>query len=101
VTVTPLRQRRLDVGLLFRHFLDHHSGGRSPEIDPRLLECLLTYDWPGNVRPGCTPTPTGGGRPWDNPGDVPWDTHPFPRDLTADRAAERWRRDCSLERESP
>jgi DNA-binding NtrC family response regulator len=50
VTVTPLRQRRLDVGLLFQHFLERATGGRPPPVDPRLLECLLTYDWPGNVR---------------------------------------------------
>jgi transcriptional regulator of acetoin/glycerol metabolism len=50
VVVTPLRQRRLDIGLFFQHFLDRQTAGRAPAVDPRLLECLLIHDWPGNVR---------------------------------------------------
>ena len=50
LTVTPLRQRPLDTGLLFLRFLDRCTGGQPPPVDPRLLECLLTYAWPGNVR---------------------------------------------------
>jgi len=55
LTVPPLRQRRVDIGLFFQHFLDRQSRGpaggrRAPAVDARLLECLLIYDWPGNVR---------------------------------------------------
>jgi DNA-binding NtrC family response regulator len=50
VALPPLRARRADVGLYFRRFLERHAGGRPPAVDPRLLECLLLYDWPGNLR---------------------------------------------------
>jgi transcriptional regulator with PAS, ATPase and Fis domain len=35
---------------LFSHFLREHSGGLEPNIEPRLVERLLLYDWPFNVR---------------------------------------------------
>ncbi len=41
----PLRQRRGDLPLLLRHFL-----GPGWDIEPRALEVLGRYDWPGNVR---------------------------------------------------
>jgi len=50
VEIPPLRQRRIDVALLFQHFLDRYSGARAPEVEPELLERLLLYGWPGNVR---------------------------------------------------
>jgi transcriptional regulator with AAA-type ATPase domain len=49
-TVPPLRQRRVDVAFFFQSFLNRHAAGRAPEVDPRMLECLLLHDWPGNVR---------------------------------------------------
>jgi transcriptional regulator with PAS, ATPase and Fis domain len=50
VIVPPLRQRRVDIGVYFRYFLERQAPGRTPQLDPRLLECLLLHDWPGNVR---------------------------------------------------
>jgi transcriptional regulator with PAS, ATPase and Fis domain len=52
VRIPPLRERRIDVSTLLRHFLNVHAPGReSPlEIEVRCLEDLLLYDWPGNVR---------------------------------------------------
>ena len=50
VLVTPLRQRRADIGIFFAHFLNRYAAGPPPPVDPRLLECLLLHDWPGNVR---------------------------------------------------
>jgi transcriptional regulator of acetoin/glycerol metabolism len=49
-TVSPLRQRRVDVAFFFRAFLNRYAGGTVPGVDPRMLECLLLHDWPGNVR---------------------------------------------------
>jgi transcriptional regulator of acetoin/glycerol metabolism len=50
LTLPPLRKRRVDIGLLFGHFLRSHSGGREPAVESRLLEKVLLRDWPGNVR---------------------------------------------------
>ncbi len=46
--VPPLRERRLDIPLLARHFLDR--GGSRRMLDPAAIEVLTSYDWPGNVR---------------------------------------------------
>jgi two-component system response regulator AtoC len=48
VRVPPLRERRGDVALLARHFLDRGGGGRL--LDDSAVEALRAYDWPGNVR---------------------------------------------------
>ncbi len=46
--VPPLRERRGDIPLLARHFLDRGGSGRM--LEPAALEALASYDWPGNVR---------------------------------------------------
>jgi DNA-binding NtrC family response regulator len=49
----PLRERRGDIGLLARHFLDRLSrtAGKQPKsLSPGALRMLEHYDWPGNVR---------------------------------------------------
>jgi transcriptional regulator with PAS, ATPase and Fis domain len=46
--VPPLRERRGDIPLLVRHFLDRGGSGRM--IDLEAVEVLKAYDWPGNVR---------------------------------------------------
>jgi two-component system response regulator GlrR len=46
----PLRERREDIPLLARHFLQKHALERRAELSPRALQSLLDYDWPGNVR---------------------------------------------------
>ncbi len=51
--VPPLRERREDVPLLARHFMETLSAehGRRPrEIAPEVLELLAQQSWPGNVR---------------------------------------------------
>jgi two-component system NtrC family response regulator len=50
VKIPPLRQRREDIVPLFEHFISQHSGGHAPKIEGRLVEQLLLYDWPLNVR---------------------------------------------------
>jgi len=51
VRLPPLRERREDIPLLARHFLDKHAGGAGPpEISKGALEMLMGYHWPGNVR---------------------------------------------------
>src|SRR5690606_10663094 len=45
IGVPPLRDRREDVLLLLAHAL-----GEAPPIEPELVEALLEFDWPYNVR---------------------------------------------------
>ncbi len=51
--IPALRERLEDVPLLVHHFLQKHaaSSGREPiKIDPKAVDILCHYDYPGNVR---------------------------------------------------
>ncbi len=51
--VEPLRDRRDDIGILARFFLEKFArkiGRPIRDFSPEALHTLLTYDWPGNVR---------------------------------------------------
>ena len=53
VTSPPLRERREDIPLLARHFLQLFAGemGReAPELNDEVIQSLLAYAFPGNVR---------------------------------------------------
>jgi transcriptional regulator with PAS, ATPase and Fis domain len=50
VVLPPLRERREDIVPLFQRCLSAQSGGRAPQLDSKLVETLLLYDWPLNVR---------------------------------------------------
>src|SRR5499427_7573026 len=53
VTVPPLRDRREDIPLLVRHFVDEYARrlNRCIETIPaRTMEAIANYVWPGNVR---------------------------------------------------
>ena len=53
IEVPPLRERRDDVPLLVRHFLDRIVTERGLQVDgisETALTRLSQYDWPGNVR---------------------------------------------------
>jgi DNA-binding NtrC family response regulator len=50
VRLPPLRERKQEIAYLFLHLLREHSGGNPPRVEPRLVEQLLLYDWPFNVR---------------------------------------------------
>jgi transcriptional regulator with PAS, ATPase and Fis domain len=53
VNVPPLRERRRDIPLLIRHFIQRHAErlGRSvPRVAPEVFEILENYSFPGNVR---------------------------------------------------
>ena len=106
VVLPPLRERREDIPLLARHFLEKHRGARGPQaLAPEALERLVAYPWPGNVRElenavesalalspsdrlGPADFPLGGARPLASPGVGPAD---LPLSLDA---YER----CALER---
>jgi transcriptional regulator with GAF, ATPase, and Fis domain len=53
ITLPPLRERREDVPLLARHFLEQHARRyrkRLTGFDPPAMQLLLDHAWPGNVR---------------------------------------------------
>ncbi|MGK6355213.1 nitrogen regulation protein NR(I) [Sphingomonas sp. DT-207] len=52
VTLPALRERREDVPLLARHFLDRAAEAGLPhkQLDGDAIAVLKGYDWPGNVR---------------------------------------------------
>jgi len=50
VCLPPLRERKQEVPYLLQHLLHEHSDGTPPKVEPRLVEQLLLYDWPFNVR---------------------------------------------------
>ena len=53
VLLPPLRERREDIPLLTRHFLEDAAsdyGMESPSLSPEALDAITTYRWPGNVR---------------------------------------------------
>jgi two-component system nitrogen regulation response regulator NtrX len=53
IFVPPLRDRRDDIPLLARHFMQGFAteyGRRAKALDPLAVAALQQYDWPGNVR---------------------------------------------------
>ncbi|MCL7972492.1 MAG: sigma 54-interacting transcriptional regulator [marine benthic group bacterium] len=52
IEIPPLRDRREDLELLIRYFLDRigRDRSRSLRLAPSASRALLTYSWPGNVR---------------------------------------------------
>jgi formate hydrogenlyase transcriptional activator len=51
--VPPLRERREDIPLLTRYFVQKHAqrmGRKVDAIPTQALETLTMYDWPGNIR---------------------------------------------------
>jgi transcriptional regulator with GAF, ATPase, and Fis domain len=53
VTMPTLRERREDIPMLARHFVQKHA--KRCKVKPRpisreALSCMVNYDWPGNVR---------------------------------------------------
>jgi DNA-binding NtrC family response regulator len=46
----PLRERASDVIPLVQHFISKHAAGRTPRLERRAIERLMTRAWPGNVR---------------------------------------------------
>jgi len=53
INVPPLRQRSEDIPLFLDHFLNLYSnryGKQNLTYDKNLIESLLSYEWPGNIR---------------------------------------------------
>jgi formate hydrogenlyase transcriptional activator len=53
LNVPPLRERREDIPLLTRYFVQKHTERMGRNIDTlptSVMEALTNYDWPGNIR---------------------------------------------------
>ena len=52
IKLPSLRDRKNDIPLLVRHFIDRYAGtsGGAKEISYEAMSRLMSYDWPGNVR---------------------------------------------------
>jgi len=53
IHVPPLRERRADIPLLVEHFISRFNQSRPEKIlgvDHEVMDLLMTYDWPGNIR---------------------------------------------------
>lgn len=54
IHLPPLRQRRVDIGLLAKTFFSVHGHGGAPQnlddISSNTISQLVLHDWPGNVR---------------------------------------------------
>jgi PAS domain S-box-containing protein len=49
----PLRDRKEDIPLLIKHFCQKHEakiGKKVTNISPRVIDSLMEYSWPGNIR---------------------------------------------------
>ena len=50
IQLPPLRERRDDIPVLARHFLDKYSPGLQMQISQGAMRVLMAFPWPGNVR---------------------------------------------------
>ncbi len=53
VHLPPLSERRTDIAVLARHFVEHLAAARripGPEMSADVLAALQAFNWPGNVR---------------------------------------------------
>ena len=50
INLPPLRERREDISILARHFLEKHSGRAAPSLTAEALAKLEQHSFPGNVR---------------------------------------------------
>jgi transcriptional regulator with GAF, ATPase, and Fis domain len=50
VHLPPLRDRRDDIPLLVRHFLERFAAGANMKVSQSAMRALMAYSWPGNVR---------------------------------------------------
>src|SRR5260370_21683081 len=53
VHLPPLRERKEDIPLLLQHYIDEsnaRNGGAVRECTEEVWNCLMNYNWPGNIR---------------------------------------------------
>ena len=50
IHLPPLRERREDIPVLARHFLDKFAPGAQMQVSQSAMRVLMAYSWPGNIR---------------------------------------------------
>ena len=53
VHIPPLRERRSEIALFIRHFIEKYSGAYGRKVAPldeETMRALVRYSWPGNIR---------------------------------------------------
>ena len=50
IEIPPLRERRDDIPILTKHFLDKFAPGGAMHVSQSAMRALMAYQWPGNVR---------------------------------------------------
>jgi two-component system response regulator AtoC len=50
LSLPPLRERKEDIPLLVRHFIEEFCGPSGCDVEEAVLSRLLDYDYPGNIR---------------------------------------------------
>jgi transcriptional regulator with PAS, ATPase and Fis domain len=53
IKLPPLRERRSDIPLLARYFLNKYAQSMNKSVtdySPQVMELFSAYDWPGNIR---------------------------------------------------
>ena len=50
IALPPLRERRDDIPILVKHFLDKFAPGGALHVSQGAMRALMAYHWPGNVR---------------------------------------------------
>ena len=50
IQLPPLRERREDIPVLARHFLDKFAPGVQMQVSQSAMRVLMAFAWPGNVR---------------------------------------------------
>jgi DNA-binding NtrC family response regulator len=50
IQLPPLRERRDDIPVLVKHFLEKFAPGMAMQVSQGAMRALMAYTWPGNVR---------------------------------------------------
>ena len=50
IQLPPLRDRREDIPVLVKHFLEKYAPGTQMHLSQGAMRALMAYQWPGNVR---------------------------------------------------
>jgi two-component system, NtrC family, response regulator AtoC len=50
IQLPPLRERRDDIPVLVKHFLEKFAPGTAMQVSQGAMRAMMAYQWPGNVR---------------------------------------------------